>query len=114
MTQVYRYMNGENQPTINIAARMAAAGRVSIDWLATGNQLSSGVREETPSYQAHGVNTGMLTQVVAAVEELISEQALSININKRAELIAVAYRSTIATGKLDTVFIAELLQLTRS
>lgn len=34
--QLYRYLSGDSQPTLNVLINLAVAGNVNLDWLATG------------------------------------------------------------------------------
>lgn len=53
-TQLYRYIKGTNAPSVIVAASIAKAGRVSLDWLITGESSTQdgGVRERAVQVEA--------------------------------------------------------------
>jgi len=48
-TQLYRYIRGENTPSVDVAARIAAASGLNLEWLATGRGLPHRLESEPSS-----------------------------------------------------------------
>jgi len=91
---VYNYIAGKSVPSLERALVLARAGGVSIEWLATGEEI--GGKDATFAggavrKSAAAVNTGLLRVVLQGVEEGLALARRTMSPKKRAELVARLY-----------------------
>lgn len=107
--QIYRYINEENLPNVNIVVILARAAGVSIEWLATGvgPMAQAAVRE--PKLDAGKakalakVDVILLTGILKRIDRAIEEEGLSFDTDTRASIAARLYNDVYdAMADTDT------------
>jgi hypothetical protein len=129
--QIYRYINGENVPNVNVIVKLARAAGVSIEWLATGDTPKGdelGVQEAGSSYvlvrgdrtRESVIDRSLLGHVVSALENYLDKEALDLPARDRADIISEIYADVVAMpdpesrrAMADSVM-ASLIRLLRS
>lgn len=98
--QIYRYINGENIPSVRAIARIAAAAGVSLNWLATGEGArerdAAGSEAATPAVLDRNLLAHLLER--AADSEALTTMAA----DKRAGIIADVYADVVANEQDHT------------
>jgi len=86
-TQLFRYLNGTNEPRVSILLRMAEAGGTSVEWLATGKGPRSGELHSVRSK----IDTELLREIMLRLELLLEQENAVMGVRARAESIATIY-----------------------
>jgi transcriptional regulator with XRE-family HTH domain len=104
--QIYRYINGENVPNVNVIVKLARAAGVSIEWLATGEGpgMLAGIHETKPAYgpgpgqapPSTEIDRALLVHVVAALEGYLEREAFRLPTRDRADIIAEIYADVVS------------------
>jgi transcriptional regulator with XRE-family HTH domain len=128
--QIYRYINGENVPNVNVIVKLARAAGVSIEWLATGDTPGgeTGIQETASSYvldrgertREYVIDRSLLAHVVSALENYLEKEVLELPARDRADIISEIYADVVAMpdpesrrAMADSVM-ASLIRLLRS
>ncbi|MGB1111179.1 MAG: helix-turn-helix domain-containing protein [Gammaproteobacteria bacterium] len=91
--QIYRYINGENVPSIRAIARLAEAADVSLNWLATGEGPQDRQTADRPS-GSDKLDFELLRHLLVGV--LASVEMNSLTAEKRAEIVADIYAQVVS------------------
>ncbi len=73
------YERGEAKVSPAYLIRIAELGKVTLDWLVTGEESSTGVREEPEKYarDPEVLKTGLLARTIEMVEGILDEPTMS-------------------------------------
>ncbi len=95
--QIYRYINEENTPNVNIIVTLARAAGVSIEWLATGvgPMAQAALREPSQDMEKASslakVDVKLLTGILVRIEKAIESENLNFDSDTRASIAARLY-----------------------
>ncbi|CAM3619214.1 Bacteriophage CI repressor helix-turn-helix domain protein [Vibrio aerogenes CECT 7868] len=99
-------------PSLYIASRIAAAERISLQWLATDNDdtnpLSAAV---TTEQTAQAVNTTVLSRAITKVDCLCQQHHFTLEQEKKAQVIALVYQMLLNPEKIDESVYFEIIKL---
>ncbi|QKT03452.1 helix-turn-helix domain-containing protein [Ectothiorhodospiraceae bacterium 2226] len=90
-SQLYRYIGGQSQPTVEPLVALAAAAGVSIRWLVSGE---GPVREDAAAAHVPAPLEGdRLSAVLEAVERALAVRETPLTPHKKAELVVLLYEA---------------------
>ncbi|MCP5142111.1 MAG: helix-turn-helix transcriptional regulator [Gammaproteobacteria bacterium] len=102
--QIYRYINEENTPSVNIVVTLAQAAGVSIEWLATGTGPKAPLpaREHAGDTRSHRVDVPLLSGVLRIIDRVAAERGHHLGATERANLAARMYNGVCdASGDVE-------------
>ena len=101
-----RYINEENMPPFDVAARLCLAAGVRLEWLATGEgpMLTSEIAAPAAALDEKSLRTAL-----ELVEEALEGRQLAPAL--RAELVGHVYALIVAPGELPSASISRLLRV---
>lgn len=99
--QIYRYINGENIPSIRAISRLARAADVSINWLVNGiGPRDNAELEVSAPEPSIALDRGLLAHIIEAVHR--SDVLGAVPAEKLAKTISDVY-AEVATTEHDKV-----------
>lgn len=97
-TQLYRYISGKNQPSVEVAAAIAGAVDVRMEWLATGQgPMRDGMRAEPVTHAA--IDLDLLEDALEAIDDALERTEHRLTPRQRASLAAALYDTYRHSGK---------------
>lgn len=92
---VQKYENGVNYPGYGVLEKIAEFGEVTVEWLLRGEEARApGLQDFSPeAYSATltALETALLTEVIAAVEEVVKAERLKFSPPQKSRLIVRVY-----------------------
>jgi predicted phosphoribosyltransferase len=111
---LWEYVSGISLPGLPVQIKIADTFGITLDWLLTGKEPQPAAREEEaappPGIQYDQVR---LRKSIEAVEEIISAENLSIDPDKRAELITIIYEDSMREGVEEEEIVPRAVRLLR-
>lgn len=116
---LYRYMRGQQSPTLEVMSKLCSAKGISLDWLASGEgpmhrsevARPNNVAEPSSQWPARleqPVDT--LARIISTVDQLVSDLGIKADANLKAQLVAGIYQNASEYGSIEPVI--EKLRLT--
>jgi transcriptional regulator with XRE-family HTH domain len=107
---LWEYVNGMSLPGPPVQIKIADTFGITLDWLLTGKEAQPAAREEEAP---RGIQYDQvrLRKSIEAVEEIISAESLSIDPDKRAELITIIYEDSMREGTREEEIVPRALRL---
>lgn len=99
--QVAKWRDGKAKPSFKAVASLANVAGVSLDWLATGRELSEGTSVKP--------NRKELLSAIETVEESLTATNRALNPAKKAELILAIYDLFTSENKPSSAQIVSIL-----
>ncbi|MBF0247001.1 MAG: helix-turn-helix transcriptional regulator [Alphaproteobacteria bacterium] len=86
---LHRYIRGDSRPSFGAMALLCAAGGVTMEWLATGEEPE----KDAPVTGAalSKIDLALLTDVIRLIEDWLSNADRKMSPSKKAEVIVMAY-----------------------
>jgi hypothetical protein len=107
---LWEYVSGISLPGPPVQIKIAETFGITLDWLLTGKEPQPAVREEAPP-KGIQYDQVRLRKSIEAVEEIISAENLSIDPDKRAELITIIYEDSMREGIGESEIVPRALRL---
>lgn len=97
-SQLFRYINGDNVPSVGVVVNLSNAGDVNFEWLAAGIG-----RMEKSDTTDSGIIFDALVDVIEAVDDTIANKNANVSARKRADIINLAYEQAYKKDDIDTI-----------
>ena len=115
---VRKWLRGESEPNVTDLRSLCERTSTSIEWLVAGRgrrQSAVALREVAPPYASRGsgLNYGLLEDVMHALDEELSREALQVSSLKRATMVATLYELCRESRSVDPEAVARLVGLAR-
>jgi transcriptional regulator with XRE-family HTH domain len=107
---LWEYVSGISLPGLPVQIKIADTFGITLDWLLTGKEPEA-VREEEAPPRGVQYDQVRLRKSIEAVEEIISAENLSIDPDKRAELITIIYEDAMREGIGESEIVPRALRL---
>lgn len=98
--QIYRYINEENTPNVNVIVTLSRAAGVSIEWLATGvGPMAQAALRDGESGRgdksSSKVDVALLTGILQRIDAVMHQEGLNLDMEARAGITARLYNDVI-------------------
>jgi transcriptional regulator with XRE-family HTH domain len=96
--QIYRYINGENVPSVSVLVDMSEAAGVDLTWLATGRGSPEGPATGSGDGQADSqitIDAKFMGRILSRLERHLAEEDRTLDAQTRGEIIAGVYQDVI-------------------
>jgi transcriptional regulator with XRE-family HTH domain len=106
---LWEYVNGMSLPGPPVQIKIAHTFGITLDWLLTGKEPQPVREEQAP----RGVQYDQvrLRKSIEAVEEIISAENLSVDPDKKSELITIIYEDSMREGVEEEEIVPRALRL---
>lgn len=99
--QLGNYVRGDAKPPLEVAARLAEWGKISLDWLWTGRGERLLPKRAVESASARPLDEKLLQATIQGVEEMFADRQWHLPSAKKAELVVLVYLEAVAAGGVD-------------
>jgi hypothetical protein len=108
---LWEYVSGISLPGPPVQIKIAHTFGISLDWLLTGKEPQPAVREEQAPPKGIQYDQVRLRKSIEAVEEIISAENLSVDPDKKSELITIIYEDSMREGIGESEIVPRALRL---
>ncbi len=101
-SQLYRYINGTNIPSVHVAVDIANSGDVDVSWLATGYGAMMRVHAKKSKSEPYGhINEDFFIRVAARVEDILENMHITISFYQKLRILIFVYQQCLSTQIID-------------